>query len=120
MVFVDDILLYSNSNAAIHNVITWLMTNDTWIHLGSTAVYFLGVPVSHCKTPFGLQISLTQEGVTKRRMEALDLCTKYFNTCPTPVEASPLPKDSLVHLLLALSTTPVLLACFCVCVIFPA
>lgn len=64
VVYVDDILLYPKSDVAIHDLSTQFKTDAIWIHLEGTAEGFIGVAVSCCKKPPGLQITLTQECLT--------------------------------------------------------
>ena len=93
IVYVDDILLFSKDDGEINRVIATLAKNGVQIRREGTAEGFLGVAVERVSNGPVHQIKLTQEGLTKRVVEALGLCSRYSTAISTPAEAAPLPKD---------------------------
>ena len=55
---------------------------------------FLGVDNVCSSNPSGPQITLLQVGLTKRIIEAVSRCSSLSMPIDTPVETSPLPKDT--------------------------
>ena len=86
IVYVDDILLFSKDDAEIDKVIAALAKQGVQIRREGTAEGFLGVDVQRVSKGNYHQICMTQEGLTKRVVEALGLCSHYstaISTCCT-------------------------------------
>jgi hypothetical protein len=93
VIYVDDVLLYSKSNSEIDRVLANLKTAGISIRKEGTAEGFLGVDISRTMTPAGPVVTLLQQGLAKRIMEALGLCSGMSTALSTPAEATPLTKD---------------------------
>lgn len=93
IVYVDDILLFSKSDDDINKVIANLRDQEIQIRREGTAEGFLGVAVERIHDGNFHMIKMTQEGLTKRVVEALGLCSLYSTPISTPAESAPLPKD---------------------------
>eukprot|EP00956_Cyclotella_meneghiniana_P031963 scaffold85834_cov44-Cyclotella_meneghiniana.AAC.4 len=79
----------------IDNIISNLHSNGVQIRKEGSAEGFLGVDVQRVSKGPVQQIKLTQHnGLTKRVVEALGLCSNYSNAISTPAENAPLPKDA--------------------------
>lgn len=89
IVYVDDLLIYAKTDMQIDTLISNMKQNDICLRREGTAEGYLGVDIT---TQHG-QIHLTQSGLSKRILAALGL-SKYSNSCRTPAEVSPLPKDA--------------------------
>jgi hypothetical protein len=94
IVYVDDILFFSQSDDEINRVIANLNSKGINIRRKGSAEGFLGVQVDRTALGPIHQITLTQAGLSKRVVEALGLCSKYSTPISTPAEAAPLPKDA--------------------------
>ena len=92
IVYVDDILFFAVNDSDINDLIAKLQKEDIQIRREGTAEGFLGVSVERYMENGQQKIKLTQEGLTKRVVEALGLCNNYSTKISTPAEASPLSK----------------------------
>ena len=89
IVYVDDLLIYAPNDQLIGSFIISMQQDDICLHWEGTAEGYLGVDI---KTING-QLHLTQPGLSQWIINALGLC-KYSNSCSTPADTAPLPKDS--------------------------
>jgi hypothetical protein len=89
IVYVDDILIYGWSEAETDDLIKHLKNNNIALHKEGTAEGYLGVDIQRD----GDNITLKQEGLTKRIIEALGLDTKYSTPIDTHAESAALVKD---------------------------
>jgi hypothetical protein len=89
IIYVDDILIYGKCNDEINNFIARMKSEDVALHLKGTAEGYLGVDIQQK----GGKITLVQEGLTKRIIDALGLNSKYSTSVETPAESSALGKD---------------------------
>jgi hypothetical protein len=89
IVYVDDILIYGRNEAEIDNLIERLKHEDIALHKEGTAEGYLGVDIQRD----GENITLKQEGLTKRIIEALGLNSKYSTPVDTPAETGALGRD---------------------------
>ena len=89
IIYVDDILIYGRNEAAINNLIERLKHDDIALHKEGTAEGYLGVDIQR----EGENITLKQEGLTKRIIEALGLNSKYSTPVDTPAETTALGRD---------------------------
>jgi hypothetical protein len=94
VIYVDDVLLYSKSAAAIDELLAFLKNAGVSIRKEGTAEGFLGVDISREESETGPTITLLQRGLAKRIVDALGLCSQNTTALRTPAEASPLPKDA--------------------------
>jgi hypothetical protein len=95
VVYVDDILLFSKSDAEIQRVIDTLKRKGVAIRREGTAEGFLGVDIERSTTSSGKrQVTFLQKGLTKRIVTALGLDSSLSTSLSTPAEVGPLPKDS--------------------------
>ncbi|KAL7474156.1 hypothetical protein ACHAW6_000147 [Cyclotella cf. meneghiniana] len=94
VVYVDDILFYSNSVDKIDDLIHKLQSARISIHHEGTAEGFLGVDFTRTTTLAIHQITLYQPGLAKRVVKAVGLCSSNSTAISTPAETSPLPKDA--------------------------
>ncbi len=69
IIYVDDILIYGRSEVEIDNLFKHLKNDDIAFHKESTVEGYLGVDIKKD----GQHITLKQEGLTKRIIEALGL-----------------------------------------------
>ena len=89
IIYVDDILIYGKSDAEIDDLIDRLKRDNIALHKEGTAEGYLGVDIQRD----GNQITLLQEGLTKRIITALGLDSKYSTTVHTPADAAALGQD---------------------------
>jgi hypothetical protein len=89
IVYVDDILIYGKSEGEIDKLIERLKSDDIALHKEGTAEGYLGVDIQREEG----KITLLQEGLTKRIIEALGLSSKYSTSVETPAESGALGKD---------------------------
>ena len=89
IVYVNELLIYAPKDSHIHDFVTVMQCDDICLCHEGTAEEYLGIDI---KTVNG-QIHLTQSGLSQRVLHALGLY-KYSNTCQTPSEITPLPKDA--------------------------
>ena len=75
IVYVNNILIYGQSDAKIDDQIERLKNNYIDLYKEGTTEGYLGVDIQKK----GNNIMLKQEGLTKRIIEALGLDTKYSN-----------------------------------------
>lgn len=94
IVYVDDLLLFAQDKQFIDKLIGNLQGAGIQIRVEGDAEGFLGVDIKREDTGIGPRITLTQEGLAKRIVEALGLCSSFSTAISTPAEASPLPKDA--------------------------
>jgi hypothetical protein len=80
IVYVDDILIYEKSEAEIDKSIECLKSDDIALHKEGTAEGCLGVDIQKEEG----KITLIQEGLKKRIIEALGLSSKYSTSVETP------------------------------------
>ncbi len=73
ILYVDDILIYGKSEAEIDKLNKCLKSDDIALHKEGTAEGRLGVDIQKEEG----KITLIQEGLTKRIIEALGLSSKY-------------------------------------------
>jgi hypothetical protein len=91
LVYVDDILLYGQSDKDIDEFIDRLRKEeDIILNREDTAEGFLGVAVERD----GNKTILTQVGLKKKIIEALGLCSNYTTPKSTPAETAPLPRNA--------------------------
>ena len=90
IVYVDDILFFAPNDDDINTVIKRLQEQDIQIRREGTAEGFLGVSVDRYVENNCHKIRLTQEGLSKRIVEALGLCNNYSTAISTPAEATPI------------------------------
>jgi hypothetical protein len=90
IVYVNDILIYAPNNQLIDTFITSMQKEDICLRHKGTTEGYLGVDIKNVNG----QIHLTQSGLCQRIVNALGL-NKYSNSCSTPAEMSPLPKDPI-------------------------
>ena len=88
IVYIDDLLIYAPNDTMIDNFITAMQKDEVCLRREGTAEGYLGIDI---KTVNG-QLHLTQSGLSQRIINALGL-SKYSNSCATPTELAPLPKD---------------------------
>lgn len=88
IVYVDDLLIYSPTQDRIDTFISNMQRDDICLRQEGTAEGFLGVDIKSING----NIHLTQTGLSRRIIAALGL-NKYSNSCQTPAETTPLPKD---------------------------
>ena len=93
VIYVDDVLLYSKSTSEIDRLLENLKTGGISIRKEGTAEGFLGVDISHAMTKDDPTVTLLQQGLAKRIIEALGLCSSKSTAMSTPAEATPLTKD---------------------------
>jgi hypothetical protein len=89
IIYVIDILIYGKCNNEIKNFIAWMKSEDIALHQEGTPEGYLEVDIQQ----EGGKITLVQEGLTKRIIDALGLNSKYFTSVKTPAESSALGKD---------------------------
>ena len=89
IIYVDDILIYGRSEVEIDNLFKHLKNDDIAFHKESTVEGYLGVDIKKD----GQHITLKQEGLTKRIIEALGLDSKYSTPVDTPVKSAALGRD---------------------------
>ena len=89
IIYVDDILIYGRTEAEIDSLIERLKNDDIALHKEGTAEGYLGVDIQRD----GQNITLKQEGLTKRIIEALGLDSKYSTPVDTPAESAALGRD---------------------------
>ncbi len=89
IIYVNDILIYGRSEVEINNLIKQLKNDDIALHKESTAEGYLGVDIQKD----GQHITLKQEGLTKRIIEALGLDSKYSTPIDTPAKSAGLGRD---------------------------
>ena len=89
IVYVDDILIHGKSDAEIVDLIDRLKRDDIALHKEGTTEGYLGVDIQRD----GNQITLLQEGLTKRIITALGLDSKYSTSVNTPADAVALGRD---------------------------
>jgi hypothetical protein len=88
IIYVDNILIYCKDEDEIDDFIKWMWSNkEVALHKEGTAEGYLGVDIQRK----GTQITLTQSGLTKRIIKALELDSKLCTSCDTPSEKAPLP-----------------------------
>ena len=92
--YVDDLLFFSKSESSIDTIISNLKNKGIQIYKEGSAEGFLGIDSQRVSKGSVQQIKLTQNGLTKRIVEALGLCSNYSNSISTPAENAPLPKDT--------------------------
>ena len=88
IVYVDDILIFSNTDELIDSFISSMLHNEICLRREGTAEGYLGVDI---KTVNG-QIMLTQRGLSECILDELGL-DKHTSSCKTPAESAALPKD---------------------------
>ncbi len=88
IVYVDDLLIYAKNDNMITAFISSMQKDDICLRREGTAEGYLGVDIKYVDG----KIHLTQTGLSERIIAALGL-NKYSNSCSTPAEVSPLPKD---------------------------
>ena len=88
IVYVDDTLFFSPKQEHIEEVITGLKTCDLELEVENSVAGFLGVHIDRREDG---TIKLTQEGLTKRIIEALQIVDKPRKIIPAAAE--PLTKD---------------------------
>ncbi len=86
IIYVNDILIYERSEEEIDNLIKQLKNDDIALHKEDTVKGYLGVDIQKD----GQHITLKQEGLTKRIIEALGLDSKYSTPVDTPAESAAL------------------------------
>jgi hypothetical protein len=91
IIYVDDILIYGKCNDEINNFIARMKSEDVALHLKGTAEGYLGVDIQQK----GGKITLVQEGLTKRIIDALGLNSKYSTSFQTPAKSSALGKEDV-------------------------
>ncbi len=89
IIYVDDILIYGRSEVEIDNLINQLNNDNIALHKEGTAEGYLGVDIQKDSQ----HITLKQEGLTKRIIEALGLDLKYSTPVDTPPESAALGRD---------------------------
>ena len=89
IIYVDNILIYGRTEAEIDSLIERLKNDDIALHKEGTAEGYLGVDIQRD----GQNITLKQEGLTKRIIEALGLDSKYSTPVDTPAELAALGRD---------------------------
>lgn len=89
IVYVDDLLIYAQNESTIDDFILRMNSEDVALRKEGTAEGYLGVDIARVDA----SIHLTQVGLTRRIIAALGLDDKYSNSCSTPCECAPLPKD---------------------------
>ena len=88
--YVNDLLVYSRDDASINEFVEGMKSHDIRLRREDTAEGFLGVDIKYDATT----ITLKQEGLTKRIIEALGLSSSYTTACSAPAESAALPKDA--------------------------
>eukprot|EP00956_Cyclotella_meneghiniana_P013817 scaffold20267_cov42-Cyclotella_meneghiniana.AAC.1 len=91
VVYVDDCLLYAKEDKYIEDLLVKLRERKVQINCEGSAEGFLGVGVSYSDT---VSITLTQEGLAKRIINALGLDGSYSRSTDTLAETALLPKDA--------------------------
>ncbi len=89
IIYVDDILIFGRTEVEIDSLIERLKNDDIALHKEGTAEGYLGVDIQRD----GQNITLKQEGLTKRIIEALGLDSKYSTPVDTPAESAALGRD---------------------------
>ena len=89
IIYVDDILIHGKSDAEIVDLIDRLKRDNIALHKEGTTEGYLGVDIQWD----GNQITLLQEGLTKRIITALGLESKYSTSVNTPADAVALGQD---------------------------
>ncbi len=90
IIYVDDILIYGKSDAEINDLIERLKCDEIVLHHNGTAEGYLGIDIQWD----GNQITLLQEGLTKRIITALGLDSKYTTPVDTPADTAVLVRDT--------------------------
>jgi hypothetical protein len=89
IIYVDDILFYGRSDAEINDFIEGLKHDEIALHHKGTGEGYLCVDIRRDEN----QITLLQEGLTKRIIAALGLDSKYTIPVNTPADAVALGQD---------------------------
>ena len=89
IIYVDDILIYGREEADIDRLIEQLKNDDIALHKEGTTEGYLGVDIQWT----GTTITLKQEGLVKRIIDALGLDSKYCTPIETPAESAALGRD---------------------------
>jgi hypothetical protein len=89
IVYVDNILIYGQRNKDITKLIKQLQKEEVALHCEGTAERYLGVDIQQN----GSQLTLLQEGLTKRIIKALGLDSKFSTPTDTPADTAALGKD---------------------------
>jgi hypothetical protein len=88
IVYVDDLLIYARDQSMIDSFILSMQQDDICLRREGTAEGYLGIDIKTVNR----QLHLTQSGLSQHILSALGL-NKYSNSCTTPADTSPLPKD---------------------------
>ena len=89
IVYVDDILIYAKDDKLIDSFIHSMQKDDICLRREGTAEGYLGIDIRSVNG----QLHLTQSGLSQRILNALGL-SKHSNSCPTPADTAPLPRDT--------------------------
>ena len=87
--YVDDTLMWSTSEDNIFKLCGLLRAEGVELEEEDDAAGFLGVKLTKC----GTQMTMTQEGLIDRSIEALDLDVDLSTPRATPCLKAPLTKD---------------------------
>jgi hypothetical protein len=89
IIYASNILIYCRDEDEINDFIKRTRSKEVALHKEGMAEGYLGVDIQRK----GTQITLTQTGLTKRIIKALELNSKWSTSCNTPTEKAPLPRD---------------------------
>jgi hypothetical protein len=89
IIYVDNILIYGQRNKDITKLIKQLQKEEVALHCEGTAEGYLGNDIQWN----GSQLTLLQQGLTKRIIKALGLDSKFSTPTDTPVGTAALGKD---------------------------
>ena len=89
IIYVDDILIYGRTNNEISNFIEHMKSEDVALHREGTAKGYLGVDIQREDNT----VTLRQDGLTKRIINALGLDSKLSTSVDTPAEKAALGRD---------------------------
>jgi hypothetical protein len=89
IIYVNDILIYGQSEAEINDLIERLKYDDIALHKEGTVEGYLGIDIQRD----GQHITLKQEGLTKQMIDTLGLDSKYSTSVDTPAKSAALGRD---------------------------
>jgi hypothetical protein len=89
IIYVDDILFYGRCDEDITKLIKQLQKEEVALHCEGTAEGYIGNDIQRN----GRQLTLLQQGLTKRIIEALGLDSKFSTPTDTPADTADLGKN---------------------------
>ncbi len=89
IVYVGNILIYGRCNEDITKLIKQFQKEDVALNREGAAEWYLGIDIQQNYS----QLTLLQQGLTKRIFEALSLDSKFSTPTNTPADTAALGKD---------------------------